>query len=39
MKCLSVRQPFAELILSGRKMIELRSWNTNSRGMFCGKKT
>jgi hypothetical protein len=26
MKCLSVRQPYAALILSGRKRIEYRSW-------------
>ena len=34
MKCLSVSQPFAELIISGRKKIELRSWNTKFRGEF-----
>ncbi len=34
MKCLSLRQPFAELIVSGRKTIELRSWNTDHRGRF-----
>lgn len=34
MKCLSIRQPFAELIISGRKSIELRPWNTNFRGQF-----
>ena len=34
MKCLSVSQPFAELIISGKKTIELRSWNTNFRGEF-----
>ncbi len=32
MKCLSVSQPFADLIISGEKSIELRSWNTNFRG-------
>ncbi|MEM4252095.1 MAG: ASCH domain-containing protein [Candidatus Nitrosotenuis sp.] len=31
-KCLSVSQPFAYLIISGKKKIELRSWNTNFRG-------
>lgn len=31
-KCLSVSQPFAHLITSGKKKIELRSWNTNFRG-------
>ncbi len=34
MKCLSVSQPFAELIISGKKTIELRSWNTKFRGEF-----
>lgn len=27
MNCISIRQPWAELILSGRKSIELRNWN------------
>lgn len=34
MKCLSVSQPFASLIVSGRKTIELRGWNTHFRGEF-----
>jgi hypothetical protein len=34
LKCLSVSQPFANLIISGKKIIELRSWNTNFRGEF-----
>ncbi|RNJ77363.1 MAG: ASCH domain-containing protein [Nitrosopumilus sp. B06] len=34
MKCLSVSQPFADLIISGKKTIELRSWNTGFRGEF-----
>ena len=34
MKCLSVSQPFADLIISGKKIIELRKWNTNFRGEF-----
>ncbi|CAD6513538.1 conserved hypothetical protein [metagenome] len=34
MKCLSVSQPFADLIISGKKIIELRNWNTNFRGEF-----
>lgn len=33
-KALSIKQPFAELILQGRKKIELRKWNTNFRGDF-----
>ena len=32
MKCISVSQPFADLIISGKKTIELRKWNTNFRG-------
>lgn len=32
MKVLSVRQPWASLIDSGRKSIELRSWSTKYRG-------
>ena len=34
MKCLSVSQPFAHLIITGKKRIELRNWNTNFRGEF-----
>ncbi|MBT3573631.1 MAG: ASCH domain-containing protein [Nitrosopumilus sp.] len=34
MKCLSICQPFAELIIQNRKTIELRTWNTNFRGEF-----
>ena len=34
MKCLSVCQPFANLILEGKKTIELRKWNTEFRGEF-----
>ena len=34
MKCLSVSQPFADLIISGKKTIELRNWNTKFRGEF-----
>ncbi len=34
MKCLSLKQPFAELLVSGRKRIELRRWNTRFRGEF-----
>lgn len=32
MKCLSVCQPFADLIIYGKKSIELRNWNTKFRG-------
>lgn len=31
-RVLSVRQPWASLIASGRKTIELRSWSTSYRG-------
>jgi ASC-1-like (ASCH) protein len=34
MKALSVKQPFAELIVSGKKRVELRKWNTKFRGVF-----
>ena len=34
MKCLSVSQPFASLIVQGKKIIDLRRWNTNFRGEF-----
>jgi hypothetical protein len=34
MKVLSLKQPFAELVISGRKTIELRKWNTKFRGEF-----
>ena len=34
MKALSLKQPWAELILSEKKTIELRKWNTNFRGEF-----
>ena len=34
MKCLSISQPFANLIIQGKKTIELRRWNTNFRGEF-----
>ncbi len=35
MKALSIRQPWAELILQGRKTIELRTWQTNYRGRIA----
>ena len=34
MKCLSICQPFAELIIQNKKTIELRTWNTKMRGEF-----
>ena len=32
MKCISVKQPWANLISNGNKTIETRTWNTNYRG-------
>ena len=32
LKCLSLRQPYADLVVTGRKTIETRKWNTNFRG-------
>ena len=34
MKCISISQPFADLVISGEKSIELRNWNTSFRGEF-----
>ncbi len=34
MKALSLRQPYAELIIRGDKTIEIRTWNTKFRGEF-----
>ena len=34
MKTLAIRQPYAELIVSGKKTIESRLWNTKFRGEF-----
>jgi hypothetical protein len=34
MKCLSLKQPFADLLVLGEKTIELRKWNTKFRGEF-----
>ncbi|MFA5333906.1 MAG: ASCH domain-containing protein [Candidatus Nanoarchaeia archaeon] len=33
-KVLSLKQPWAELIVNGKKSIELRKWNTKLRGEF-----
>jgi hypothetical protein len=32
MKTLSLKQPWAELVIEGKKKIELRKWNTHFRG-------
>lgn len=34
LKCLSIAQPFAHLVVTGKKRIELRTWNTRFRGRF-----
>ncbi|MBI4150903.1 ASCH domain-containing protein [Candidatus Woesearchaeota archaeon] len=34
MKALSLKQPWAELVVSGKKTIETRTWNTSFRGTF-----
>ena len=34
MKVLSLKQPYAELVVSGKKTIELRKWRTKFRGEF-----
>ena len=34
MRALSLKQPFAELVVDGRKTIELRTWSTSFRGVF-----
>ena len=34
MKFLSLKQPFAELLVSCKKTIEVRTWNTTFRGQF-----
>jgi ASCH domain len=33
-KCLSLKQPYADLLVAGKKTIELRTWNTKFRGEF-----
>ena len=34
MKALSLKQPWAELIVNGKKVIETRKWRTKFRGQF-----
>lgn len=34
MKALSLKQPWAELVVSGKKTLEVRKWNTKFRGEF-----
>lgn len=33
-KCLSLKQPYAELLVSVKKTIEVRKWKTKFRGQF-----
>ena len=41
MKAISIRQPFASLIATGEKTIELRTWYTHYRGplLICATKS
>jgi hypothetical protein len=41
MKALSVKQPWASLIATGRKTVELRSWSTTHRGplLICASRS
>ena len=41
MKALSVKQPWATLLVEGQKTIEVRSWKTEYRGhlLICASKT
>lgn len=34
MKCLSLKQPYVELLAAAKKTIEVRTWNTKFRGQF-----
>jgi len=34
MKALSLKHPWAELVVQGKKTIETRKWKTNFRGLF-----
>jgi len=40
MKALSIKEPWATLILEGKKTIETRTWKTNYRGeiLLCASK-
>ncbi len=35
MKCLMMKQPWAHLVATGRKTIEVRTWRTSFRGRFA----
>ena len=34
MKCISLKQPYAEMLATGKKLIECRKWYTKFRGEF-----
>ena len=34
MKCISLKQPYAEFLAIGKKTVESRKWSTNYRGSF-----
>ena len=34
MKCISLKQPYAEMLATGKKLIECRKWYTKFRGDF-----
>ncbi len=34
LKCISIKQPYAELLAIGKKTIELRKWSIKFRGDF-----
>ena len=34
MKCISLKQPYAELLAIGKKTIETKAWSTKFRGSF-----
>jgi hypothetical protein len=34
LKCISLKQPYAEMLVIGKKIIECRRWNTKFRGNF-----
>jgi hypothetical protein len=40
MKCLSIKEPWATMILEGKKTIETRTWYTDYRGklLLCASK-
>jgi len=41
MRALSIKPPWIELIVEGRKTIETRTWRTNYRGkiLLCSSQT